>query len=115
MADPLREAADQADLRLHDRAQARQLAARNPALAKEMGVGRPDVDGASAAGLVDINNGSAAALTTLPGVDDDLATRIVETRAEIGGFSSVEDLGTALDLDGDLVERLRDHVVFLPR
>jgi hypothetical protein len=30
------------------------------------------------------------------------------------GFASVEDLGMALDLDGDTVERLRSLVVFLP-
>jgi hypothetical protein len=31
------------------------------------------------------------------------------------GFSSVEDLGAALDIDGNVVEDLRDCVVFLPR
>jgi DNA uptake protein ComE-like DNA-binding protein len=50
----------------------------------------------------------------LPGIDDALATRIVEARSQVGGFSSVEDLGIALDLAGDVVEDLRDRVVFLP-
>jgi len=51
----------------------------------------------------------------VPGIDDGLATRIVEARAQTNGFISLEDLGAVLDLPGDLVERLREHVVFLPR
>ena len=78
-------------------------------------MGRPDISGAPDVGLVDINNAPASALAKLPGVDDALATRIVEARAEVGGFSTVEDLGVALDLAGDLVEDLRGVAVFLPR
>jgi DNA uptake protein ComE-like DNA-binding protein len=55
------------------------------------------------------------ALLELPGVDGDVATQIVETREQVDGFSSLEDLGATLDLDGDLVEQLRGRVVFLPR
>jgi DNA uptake protein ComE-like DNA-binding protein len=40
---------------------------------------------------------------------------MIEVRTQTDGFSSLEDLGTVLDLPGDLVERLHDHVVFLPR
>jgi DNA uptake protein ComE-like DNA-binding protein len=115
MQSPLLSASELAEQRLRDRRQAQQLARENPSLAHEMGVGRPDVAGAADAGLVDVNNAPVSAIEKLPGVDDALATHIVETRAQIGGFSSVEDLGTALDLAGDLVEGLRDHVVFLPR
>jgi hypothetical protein len=115
MESPLLSASDRAEARLRDRRQALELARRDPTLAREMGVGRPDVAGAADAGLVDANNAAAAALIKLPGVDDGLATRIIEARAQIGGFSSVEDLGIALDLPGDLVEGLRDHVIFLPR
>jgi DNA uptake protein ComE-like DNA-binding protein len=115
MASPLLNASARARARLRDRQQARQLARENPTLAREVGVGRPDLPDAADTGLVDINNVPAAALTQLPGVDDALATRIVETRAQLGGFSSVEDLGIALDLPGDLVEGLRDRAVFLPR
>jgi hypothetical protein len=104
-----------AEQRLSERDRALQLAQDRPAVAKELGVGRPDLPGAQAAGLVDVNNAPAAVLATLPGVDDALATKIVETRAETHGFSSADDLGMALDLDGQLVEDLRDRVVFLPR
>jgi hypothetical protein len=40
---------------------------------------------------------------------------VVATREEIDGFASLEEFGVVLDLPGDAVERLRDHVVFLPR
>jgi DNA uptake protein ComE-like DNA-binding protein len=115
MASPLLGASEQAQARLQERREAQQLARRNPSLAREMGVGRPDLAGSADAGVVDVNNAAAVALLKLPGVDDALATQIVDTRAEVGGFSSVEDLGVALDLPGDAVEALRDRVVFLPR
>jgi DNA uptake protein ComE-like DNA-binding protein len=107
IASPFRREREAAEQRLHDRAEAQKLARENPALAKEVGVGR--------AGLVDVNNAPAAELATLPGVDAALAARIVSLRERIDGFESVEDLGNVLDLDGDAVERLRDHVVCLPR
>lgn len=112
---PLDAAVVTAESRLAERDRARRLALQQPALAREIGVGRPDLPNAQDAGLVDVNNAPAAVLAKLPGVDDALATRIAEARAATHGFSSVEDLGAALDLDGDLVEDLRDRTVFLPR
>lgn len=108
-------AAEVGEERLQERRKALATARANPALAREIGVGRPDEPGAFDAGLVDVNNASVSALLRLPGVDDALATRIVEARGQTNGFSSLEDLGTVLDLPGDLVERLRERVVFLPR
>jgi DNA uptake protein ComE-like DNA-binding protein len=115
MRSPLLAATEQARERLADRDRARALVDRDPALAAELGVGRPDLSGALALDLVDVNNAPVTALLTLPGVDGELATRITETRAAVRGFTSVEDLGLALDLTGDLVEALRERVVFLPR
>jgi len=115
MASPLLQATDAAEQRLHDRDQARRIVRENPALAREMGIGRPDRTGAAAGGLVDVNNANVTALMTLPGINADLATEIVETREKMGGFASLEDCGETLDLDGGLVEHLRDKVVFLPR
>jgi hypothetical protein len=115
VSSPFEAAAVGAQQRLTERERGRQLARDRPELALEMGIGRPDLPDAQAAGLVDVNNAPAAVLARLPGVDDALATRIVEARAGIDGFTAVEDLGLALDLDGNLVEDLRDRVVFLPR
>jgi DNA uptake protein ComE-like DNA-binding protein len=115
MRSPLLHASERAEARLRDRREAQQLAREKPMLAREIGVGRPDIAGTPDVGLVDINNAPASALAKLPGVDDSLAARILEVRAQVGGFSSVEDLGIALDLAGNLVEDLRDVTVFLPR
>ena len=115
MSSPLEAAVEAGEQRLLDHERARRLAAENPALAKEIGVGRPDRAGAADAGLVDVNNASVTALLKLPGVNGELATKIIETREHVHGFSSVEDMGLVLDLDGDLVEGLRDETVFLPR
>jgi DNA uptake protein ComE-like DNA-binding protein len=108
-------ATEAAEQRLADRRRALAIAQRNPALAREVGIGRPDEAGAAAAGLVDVNNASVTALLELPGITGDLATQIVETREKVSGFSSLEDCGETLDLDGATVEGLRDKVVFLPR
>jgi hypothetical protein len=104
-----------AQRRLQERREGQRIAAEQPDLAVELGIGRPDRPGAQHAGLVDVNNVPAATLAQLPGIDDALATRIVELRAELNGFASVHDLGGLIDLDGNAVERLRDRVVFLPR
>jgi DNA uptake protein ComE-like DNA-binding protein len=101
--------------RLHERTEALRIARENPALAQEMGIGRPDVAGAAHGGLVDVNNAAVTALLGLPRIDGDLATRVIEVRGEVNGFSSLEDMGTAVDLPGDVVEALRGRVVFLPR
>jgi DNA uptake protein ComE-like DNA-binding protein len=50
----------------------------------------------------------------LPGVDDALAARILATRSEVDGFSSLEDFGTVMDVEGRLVEGLRERAIFLP-
>jgi DNA uptake protein ComE-like DNA-binding protein len=115
LASPLLEATEAGEQRLQDRARALAIAQQNPALAREIGIGRPDRSGAADAGLVDVNNASVTALLKLPGIDGDIATSIIEAREKVGGFSSLEDLGETLDLDGHLIERLRGQVVFLPR
>jgi Helix-hairpin-helix motif len=115
VSSPFEAAVAGAERQLTERERGRQLARDRPELARRIGIGRPDVPNAQDAGLIDVNNAPAAVLARLPGVDDALATQIVEARAGIGGFESVEDLGLALDLDGHLVEAVRAHVVFLPR
>ena len=114
LASPLQAAAEVGTLRLKDRAQARRLAQTDPELAAEIGIGRPDRAGAADAGLIDVNNAPVTTLATLPGVDRELANRIAADREQVHGFASVEDLGATMDLDGDVVEALRERAIFLP-
>ncbi len=107
LTDPGRAALEQARERTRRQAELRALAAAEPAVAKELGT--------RGTGLCDVNNAPVGAIERLPGVDRALARRIVEVREEVGGFTSLEELGAVLELDGALVERLRDDVVLLPR
>jgi hypothetical protein len=100
--------------RLTARRRAVKLAKENPQLAAEVGVGRPDLPGSDHGGVIDINHAPAGAIATLPGLDQSLAQQIADARGRIAGFASLEDLGMMLDLPGDIVEHLRDRVVFLP-
>lgn len=100
--------------RLQKRDRAREIVARDPRLAREMHIGRPD-RGADDGGLIDLNHAPERALVDLPGVNRELARRIGKTRAEVRGFSSLEDMGTVLDLPPDLVEDMRERAIFLPR
>jgi DNA uptake protein ComE-like DNA-binding protein len=105
---------DGARERLAQREKALKLAREDPQLALEAGVGRPDLPGAYDGGLVDLNHAPIEVIACLPTFDKELASRVVAARDRIGGFASLEDLGTMLDLPGDQVEDLRHRVVFLP-
>jgi competence ComEA-like helix-hairpin-helix protein len=107
LTDPHEIALRSARDRLRRRQALQELAVENPDLAEELGT--------RGTGLVDVNNASVAAIEELPGVGRDLAERIVRVREEVGGFTSLEELGAVAELDGALVERIRDDVVFLPR
>lgn len=104
-----------AEAKLRRRELARRLAKENPARARELGIGRPDVAGAFHGGLIDINHAPADTIDRLPGMNKQLARRIVQVREEINGFSSLEDLGHVLNLPAPLVDRMRPRVVSLPR
>jgi DNA uptake protein ComE-like DNA-binding protein len=99
--------------RIERRAEGRRLAVTQPVLAREVGVGRPDIAGSDGYGLVDVNHASVAALAGLPGISAEVAGEIADKRADVGGFSSVEDLGIVLDLPPGVVDQIRDLVVFI--
>jgi DNA uptake protein ComE-like DNA-binding protein len=100
--------------RLAERDEALRIAREDPRLAREAGVGRPDLADSHDGGVVDINHCPAEVIAGLPGVDETQAREIVRLRVEVGGFSSVEDLGLVLELPAEEVEDLRQYVVFLP-
>ncbi len=101
--------------RLEGAEMAMQVALEDPARAKRMGIGRPDLPGAFHGGLVDVNSAPAEQLARLPGITPERAIEIATARTELRAFSSLEDMGSVLDLPAPEVEELRGHVVFLPR
>lgn len=66
---------------------------------------------ASATAPIELNTASEEELAALPGVGATLARRAVELRESRGGFSSVDELGHALELKPHVVERLRPHLL----
>jgi competence ComEA-like helix-hairpin-helix protein len=56
---------------------------------------------------VDINSAPVADLTTLDGVNEELAGAIVREREENGPFTSVEDLARVPSMTADLIGRLK--------
>ena len=96
------------------REEARELAARDPNLAREVRIGRPDLprqfdDG----GLVDVNHVPGGILVQQLGLSEADASRILEARDRLGGFSSPEEVIAFTDLSPALVDGIRDRLVFL--
>ncbi|MEV5720068.1 hypothetical protein AB0L41_39810 [Amycolatopsis mediterranei] len=96
------------------RAEARKLALSDPLIARDLRVGRPDLqrnydDG----GLVDLNNAPAAVIGAVCGLDATTTEAIVEIRTAVGGFSTVDDVFTAVPVAA--WDRVRDRAVVLPR
>jgi hypothetical protein len=101
--------------RIRLREKARRIARRNPRLADELGIGRPDLrkrfdDG----GLIDVNHVPVPYLLHLPGVNHDLAARIVELRKSVGGFDAAGDLEVTLDLMPGTLDEAQDLMIFRP-
>lgn len=61
-------------------------------------------------GLVDVNSASLEELDTLPGIGPALAERIVQWRADNGGFSSVDQLGDVSGIGPSVLGKIRDLV-----
>ena len=92
----------------------RALTAGDPRTARELGVGRPDLgrpfwDG----GLVDLGTAPAAVVAGVCAVPESVAEQLVAVRQQLGGFDSVLDAVTHLDLDRDSEAALREHGIVL--
>lgn len=97
------------------RKQARELVARDATLAVQAHIGRPDLPGDHEdGGLVDVNRVPADVLARVPGIDRALAERLVSVRHDVGGFASLADLITTLDLNPTDLDDAADLLVFIP-
>jgi len=100
--------------RIQQRCEARRIADADPILARELGIGRPDVhrrfdDG----GLVDVNHADATSLATVPGINAELAGRIVQSRQVVGGYADLADLSVTMDIAPPVLDESKEFLVFL--
>jgi len=111
---PVVTAEEEARDKLRRREYSRKLLADNARLAGELKIGRPDLDtNFDDGGLVDVNHVSEKYLTMLPGIDADLAHKIIEMRDSIGGFDSLDDMAVLLDLPPQSLDPARDRAIFV--
>ncbi|MFG3259193.1 ComEA family DNA-binding protein [Streptomyces sp. NPDC048172] len=95
---------------------ARALAESDPAQARELQIGRADIEGREFpdGGLVDVNNVPSWVLARTLRVSVTKAAEIVRRRADVGGFTSVEDLSVTMGLPPHHLDQIADRLVFLP-
>jgi competence protein ComEA len=65
---------------------------------------------AAPAGKVDLNKATVEQLTTLPGIGQAIAARIVQHREKEGAFGSVEELMNVRGIGEKSFEKLRPYV-----
>lgn len=105
-----------AERRLSAQRFARRLIRDQPDEARQLGVGRPDLLGSFNAGLVDLNSAPAFVIESVSGIDAQTAARIVQAREKIEGqFESLGDMDLVVDLPEEILAKLRDVAVFVPR
>lgn len=92
------------------RAEARELAVKDPALARELGIGRPDQRrGYDDGGLVDVNSAPAPVIAGVCHIDPRVAEAIVDGRATRGGYYNVGELLLEVPMPPDAQHALRER------
>jgi hypothetical protein len=93
---------------------ARNILSDDRALAATLHIGHPDLDRDFAdGGLVDVNHVPTWVFASLPGVDVDMAERIVSARERLDGLRSPADLVVEANVPSEVVDALTDVLVFL--
>jgi hypothetical protein len=97
------------------RAEARALAERDPAMARELRIGRPDIPGRTYddGGLVDLNHAVPDAIAHILELDPTHAQEICRARAEIHGFTSLDELGAYTDIPAPIIDGMRERTILL--
>jgi hypothetical protein len=93
---------------------AREILANDRALAKTLCIGRPDLrrdfdDG----GLIDVNHVPYTVLAALPGINVEMAHCIVGARESLEGLRSPADLVVDADVPSEVVDAVKDVLVFV--
>ena len=70
----------------------------------------PSAAASASPALVDLNEADQASLETIPGIGPVTATAILQHRAEIGAFESVEQLLDVTGIGPATLEALRPYV-----
>lgn len=102
-----------AKARIHQRAEARELVTENAALSRDLRIGRPDLprnydDG----GLVDVNHVGPDILVRYLGLAPKDADAIVMARAQLGRFTSCNEVTTYANLPPSCLDNVTDLIVF---
>lgn len=97
------------------RAEARELAGKDPLMARELRIGRPDLphtydDG----GLVDLNSAPPEVIAETCGLSASAAAAIVSARSDCGGFLAVDDVFLLSEIPVNTWDVIRDRGVVLP-
>ncbi len=106
-------AVSQARDRIERRKDARHLVATNPALARDLMIGRPDLrrvydDG----GLVDVNHVPGGVLGPGLGLTREEEADVLAARANLGRFTSADELCAYTRLSPERVDELRELMIF---
>ncbi|MBQ7613997.1 MAG: helix-hairpin-helix domain-containing protein [Butyrivibrio sp.] len=67
-------------------------------------------DGSGAGGLVNINTASKEQLTSLPGIGDGIAGKIIKYREDNGAFKKAEDIMNVSGIKEKLFSKIKDYI-----
>lgn len=62
-------------------------------------------------GKVNINSATVQQLTMLPGIGEIKATRIIEVREELGGYTSIDELLNVEGIGNALLEGIKPYII----